>query len=199
MRLDRAHAARRTRHTTPVEGDPWFGGSTESVNVLAIPDATVAAARIVNDTHSQLNQTIVDRTIEVETVAVLQHIVRTAADTGLRISIAGGRHAMGGQQFGAATILLDMSRLSRVVDFDAERGLVTVEAGIDWPRLVNHLLWAGAGARRISGASSRSRQAPIGSRLAARCRPTFTGEAYTSARSSATSNPSSWWMPLAPW
>jgi FAD/FMN-containing dehydrogenase len=145
MRLDRAHAARRTRHTTPVEGNPWFGGSTESVNVLAIPDATVAAARIVNDTHSQLNQTIVDRTIEVETVAALQHIVRTAADAGLRISIAGGRHAMGGQQFGAATILLDMSRLSRVVDFDAERGLVTVEAGIDWPRLVNHLLWAGAG------------------------------------------------------
>jgi len=32
-----------------------------------------------------------------------------------------------------------------VIDFDRERGLITVEAGIDWPRLVNHLLWANAG------------------------------------------------------
>jgi FAD/FMN-containing dehydrogenase len=52
---------------------------------------------------------------------------------------------MGGQQFGTGTILLDMARLDRVLEMDAERGLVVVEAGIDWPRLVNHLLWAGAG------------------------------------------------------
>jgi len=69
--------------------------------------------------------------------------VRTAAATGQQISIAGGRHAMGGQQFGRGTVLLDMRRLSRVLELDAERGLVVVEAGIDWPQLVTHLLWAG--------------------------------------------------------
>jgi FAD/FMN-containing dehydrogenase len=31
-----------------------------------------------------------------------------------------------------------------VLEFDSERGLVTIEAGIQWPQLVNHLLWAGA-------------------------------------------------------
>ena len=144
MRLERAHAVTHTRPATQ-SGGGWFHGSIDRQQVLDIRDAPVAAARIVNDTHSHLNQTIVERTIEVETVAALQHIVRSAAAARLRISIAGGRHAMGGQQFGTGTILLDMSRLCRVVDLDAERGLVTVEAGIDWPRLVNHLLWAAAG------------------------------------------------------
>jgi FAD/FMN-containing dehydrogenase len=100
---------------------------------------------VVNDTHSQLNQTTVARVMEVESVPQLQQIVRSAAATGQQISIAGGRHAMGGQQFGRGTLLLDMRRLSRVLELDAERGLVVVEAGIDWPQLVTHLLWAGGG------------------------------------------------------
>jgi FAD/FMN-containing dehydrogenase len=99
----------------------------------------------VNDIHSQLNHTTVDSVIAVESMAALQQVVRTAAATGRQISIAGGRHAMGGQQFGRGTLLLDMRSLSRVVELDSERGLVVVEAGIDWPHLVNHLLWAGAG------------------------------------------------------
>ncbi len=100
---------------------------------------------VVNDTHSQLNQTTVARVMEVESVPQLQQIVRSAAATGQQISIAGGRHAMGGQQFGQGTLLLDMRRLSRVLELDVERGLVVVEAGIDWPQLVTHLLWAGGG------------------------------------------------------
>lgn len=103
------------------------------------------AGTVVNDVHSQLNRTIVSRTIDVESVGRLQQIVQGAAASGHQISIAGGRHAMGGQQFGSGTLLLDMTHLDRVVDFDNERGLVVVEAGIDWPHLINHLLWAGAG------------------------------------------------------
>ena len=99
----------------------------------------------VNDVHSQLNRTSVRRVIGVESVRDVQDAVRGAAAGGLSISIAGGRHAMGGQQFGEGTVLLDMSALCRVVDLDAERGLLTVEAGIDWPRVVNHLIWAGGG------------------------------------------------------
>ncbi len=100
---------------------------------------------VVNDVHSQLNRTRVHESVAVDSVATLQRVVRRVAADGGRISIAGGRHAMGGQQFGAGTVLLDMTSLSRVVDFDRERGVITVEAGIDWPRLVNHLLWANAG------------------------------------------------------
>jgi FAD/FMN-containing dehydrogenase len=100
--------------------------------------------RVVNDIHSQLNQTTVSRVVEVESVQALQQIVRSASALGQQISIAGGRHAMGGQQFGRGTLLLDMRRLSRVLELDVERGLVVVEGGIDWPQLITHLLWAGA-------------------------------------------------------
>ena len=109
------------------------------------PSLGSAHPTVVNDRHSALNATVVGGMIVIESVAALQHIVRSAASAGLRVSIAGGRHAMGGQQFGGGTILLDMTRLARVLEVDSDRGLVVVEAGIDWPRLVNHLLWAGAG------------------------------------------------------
>ena len=99
--------------------------------------------QVVNDIHAQLNQTAVSRVVDVESLPQLRQIVRSAAALGQQISIAGGRHAMGGQQFGGGTLLLDMRRFSRVLDLDVERGLVTVEAGTDWPQLVTHLLWAG--------------------------------------------------------
>ncbi|HLF00133.1 MAG TPA: FAD-binding oxidoreductase, partial [Gaiellaceae bacterium] len=55
------------------------------------------------------------------------------------ISIAGGRHAMGGQQFCSGGVLLDTRRLSSMLSMDEERGLVEVEAGIQWPALIDAL------------------------------------------------------------
>lgn len=48
-------------------------------------------------------------------------------------------HAMGGQQFGEGSILFDMTSMNRVLDFDAERGIVEVEGGIEWPQLIEYL------------------------------------------------------------
>ena len=55
------------------------------------------------------------------------------------MSIAGGRHAMGGQQFGEASVLVDTRGLDRVLAFDAERGIITVEGGIMWPAVIEYL------------------------------------------------------------
>ena len=106
---------------------------------------------VVNDIHSQLNATRVDRIVAPGSVEALQEIVREARREGRAISIAGGRHAMGGQQFGSRTILLDMAAMSRVLRFDAERGLIEVEAGIQWPRVIDFLVRAQAGRRRQWG------------------------------------------------
>jgi FAD/FMN-containing dehydrogenase len=78
----------------------------------------------------------------------LEAAVERAASEGRNVSIAGGRHAMGGQQFGTDTMLLDTRSLNRIVGLDAERGLVEVEAGITWPELVEGLLATQTGAPR---------------------------------------------------
>jgi FAD/FMN-containing dehydrogenase len=57
----------------------------------------------------------------------------------MAISIAGGRHAMGAQQFGEETYLLDTEALNRVISFDPHGGLVEAEAGIRWPELLDEL------------------------------------------------------------
>lgn len=93
----------------------------------------------VNDVHSRLNATHVARISAPAMISDVQEVVRDAALHGQAISIAGGRHAMGGQQFGTDTTLVDMRGMRRVLEFDAERGLVEVEAGIEWPELLNHL------------------------------------------------------------
>jgi FAD/FMN-containing dehydrogenase len=49
---------------------------------------------------------------------------------------------MGGQQFATGRTLLDTTALDRVVEIDPDRGLVVVEAGIQWPALIDHLWWA---------------------------------------------------------
>lgn len=103
---------------------------------------------IVNDIHSQLNATVVDQIIQPDSLAALQQTIVTARRQNKAISIAGKRHAMGGQQFGAETILIDMTSLNRVLHFDREKGLIEVEAGLQWPELIDHLIAVQAGETR---------------------------------------------------
>jgi FAD/FMN-containing dehydrogenase len=91
---------------------------------------------LVNDVHAQLNATLVQRVLRPTSAAGVRDAVLAARAAGRAMAIAGGRHAMGGQQFGAGLDLLDMTGLDRVLDFDPERGEVEVEAGIMWPALI---------------------------------------------------------------
>jgi FAD/FMN-containing dehydrogenase len=93
----------------------------------------------VNDVHSALNPTAVARIAEVASVEdVRRELVRAQAD-GLAVIAAGGRHAMGGQQFVRDGVVLDTRPFHRVISFDRDAGLIEVEAGIQWPELVGHL------------------------------------------------------------
>lgn len=95
---------------------------------------------LLNDVHSQLNPTAVSRVVPIRSLAELQSTVREAVERGEVLSVAGGRHAMGGQQFGTGAVHLDTSELRRVLAFDGEAGLVEVEAGIHWDALVRWTL-----------------------------------------------------------
>jgi hypothetical protein len=93
-----------------------------------------------NDTHSGLKRTFVSRSREPHNVDGVVRAVQRARDEGESLAIAGGRHAMGGQQFLTDGALLDMRQLNRVLAFDADQGLLEVEAGITWPDVIRGYL-----------------------------------------------------------
>src|SRR5258708_36050326 len=97
-------------------------------------------AILVNDIHSQLNPTRVLGVLQPRSVEEVQSIVRSARKNRKVISVAGGRHAMGGQQFGTDTLLLDIRKLGRVFRLDRANGILEVEAGIEWPELIDGYL-----------------------------------------------------------
>jgi FAD/FMN-containing dehydrogenase len=111
----------------------------------------VSDVQLVNDVHSQLNATCVHRVTRPTTLDELCAAIRAARSEGRSVSVAGGRHAMGGQQFGTDTVLVDMTAMTRVLDFDAELGLVEAEAGIEWPALIGQLVEAQRGRDRQWG------------------------------------------------
>ncbi|MDQ1591873.1 MAG: hypothetical protein QOG71_2500 [Pyrinomonadaceae bacterium] len=100
---------------------------------------------IVNDVHSQLNETRVGRVVAPDSVEALQALVRRARDAGGAVSVAGGRHAMGAQQFATGGLLVDMRRMNRVLSFDPSRRKIEVEAGVQWPQLVEFTVAAQRG------------------------------------------------------
>src|SRR6266576_3688406 len=98
---------------------------------------------VVNDVQSRLNPTRVASIELPDSPDALRSVLAEARRRGASVCVAGGRHAMGAQQFATGGVLVDTTRLNRIVAFDQERGLVEVEAGIQWPELV-----AGIAARR---------------------------------------------------
>ncbi len=70
---------------------------------------------LVNDLHSALNPTRVARIVQPRGLGEIVSLVREADAANAPLSLCGGRHAMGGQQ---------------------QRGLITAEAGIQWPAII---------------------------------------------------------------
>src|SRR5690349_11562276 len=93
----------------------------------------------LNDIHSQMNATRHRAVITPTTIAEIQTAIRDARSRGQFISISGGKHSMGGQQFGNGTINLSMSAFHQVIGLDSGQGIVEVQSGIQWPELVDWL------------------------------------------------------------
>src|SRR6185369_1791175 len=105
----------------------------------------------VNDVHSRLNPTVVDRVVDVRSAAAARAAILAAAAEGKVICVSGGRHAMGGQQFAQGGVLLDTRHYAAVRGFDRERGLIEVESGMQWPELIAWLVEHQAGDARQWG------------------------------------------------
>jgi FAD/FMN-containing dehydrogenase len=123
----------------------WLGGCAAEKRPLSPASApgltsppSLAGIK-VNDIHSQLNSALVSEVQNPTSIDQCRNILRAARQAGKAISLAGGRHSMGGQQFADGSVLIDTRSLKRVVSFDRERGLLDVEAGIEWPELIQYL------------------------------------------------------------
>jgi FAD/FMN-containing dehydrogenase len=114
-----------------------------------------ASGVVLNDLHSGLNPTRVHSVIPVASVADVQEAVRSAARQGRAVSIMGGRHAMGAQQFATDGVVIDTRPLSGIRDLDSETGRIVVDAGVQWPELVRHLVSAQPRAPRQWGIAQK--------------------------------------------
>ena len=101
---------------------------------------------VVNDVHAQLNSTRVYRIVEPQSIDAVHAAMKLARTEKRALCIAGGRHAMGTQQFATDGVLLDIRKMNKVLAFDTERGLIEMESGMQWPQLLEHLA-----AARFSG------------------------------------------------
>jgi FAD/FMN-containing dehydrogenase len=140
-----------------------FMAGSVALAISSCASARLAAEHepiLVNDIHSQLNSTRVLEILQPRSLADVQSIVRAARKDREAISVAGGRHAMGGQQFGADTLLIDIRKLNGVINLDRTRGIFEVDAGIEWPELIDSYL-ALQNADRRPWVLPRSKLGPI--------------------------------------
>jgi FAD/FMN-containing dehydrogenase len=108
-----------------------------TLSAFASPKGTKGI--MVNDIHSQLNTTKVYDVANPKTSLDLQALVKASQSTVNKISIAGARHAMGTQQFGTNTTLIDMREMDKVISLERENKIVEVQSGITWPKLIDWL------------------------------------------------------------
>jgi len=100
---------------------------------------------LCNDVHSRLNPVRVAAIARPGSTAEVAALMQRAAADGVAVSLCGARHAMGGQQFGEGTLLLDLCGLKQLGAVDRERGLVEAGAGLIWPELIEGLHASQAG------------------------------------------------------
>lgn len=105
----------------------------------------------VNDIHSKLNKTRVSEILRPQSIEEIQTLVKKAKNNKKFIAVAGGFHAMGGQQFLSDGILLDMSWMNRVLNFEPETEFIEVESGIKWNDLIEFTVQNQDGKKRQVG------------------------------------------------
>lgn len=102
----------------------------------------IGRAREVIDDVSRLNATEIAALIRVSSAEAVREVLGRAADSKLRVSMAGARHSQGGHIANAGGITLDMRALNRVVSVDETRKTALVQPGATWDdvqRAVNPL------------------------------------------------------------
>ena len=120
---------------TPAQDDSAKPTRIESGTATAVPFAQKGGT--INDA-SCLNRTPVYGVVEVTSVETLREALSFARQNGLKVSVAGAKHSMGGHAFAANALVLDMRKFNGIV-LDRQKQIVTVQSGATWHDLQNAL------------------------------------------------------------
>lgn len=119
--------------------------TTPGCSLRKRPDAEVSSfgqpgSETLNDIHSQLNETRIHSVHRPSGRQEINDLMNWAKNSNLKISCSGGRHAMGTQQFGEDCLHIDTRNLARLYDVNQQRGVVEIDSGIQWDRLVSGVI-----------------------------------------------------------
>ena len=102
---------------------------------MALPWAQKGGA--INDA-SCLNKTPIYGLVQVASIDDIEEALLFAQENGLKVSIAGVKHSMGGQAFYTDALVLDMTQFNKM-SLDEENKILTVQSGATWHDIQNFL------------------------------------------------------------
>ncbi len=117
-----------------------FIGAAALAPWLPLDAAAQGRGVIVNDIHSQLTATRVNRIVTPATLDGVRGAIKAARNERRAVCIAGSRHAMGAQAFATDGVMVDIRKLDRILSFDQAKGLIELESGVQWPQLLDYLV-----------------------------------------------------------
>jgi FAD/FMN-containing dehydrogenase len=128
----------------PKDCAPVDPDSGASAPMPGIPDPAAAAALpwsqrggTINDA-SCLSRTPIRGVVEIRRIEDVSEALAFARSNGLRVSIAGVRHSLGGHAFARGAVVLDMTRFNQS-RLDEERRILTVQSGASWHDIQNRI------------------------------------------------------------
>jgi len=109
--------------------------SSAAALILALLFLGPVRAQVIDDV-SRLNPTRVHSVVQVDEVEDLQAALADARERGLKVSIAGKRHSMGGHAFYEDAVILDMTSFDKVLAVDPAARTITVQSGATWREVI---------------------------------------------------------------
>ena len=119
--------------------NPRFAGppTAPALQIVEPPIPLAQKGGTINDA-SCLNRTPVYGIAKPADEEALRKVVAFARDNGLKLSIAGARHSMGGQAFFTNALVINTGNLKQM-SFDGTHQLLTVQAGATWHEVLAYL------------------------------------------------------------